>query len=83
MKIGMKVEEHGSVSGPVIPSQDDFPWPHFASLALHKLINLWKLQPLLTNINLNDERSTSITLQPKVHKCDLSFICYLQFIQNE
>jgi len=25
---------------------DDFPWSHFASLAMHNLMNLWELQPI-------------------------------------
>lgn len=66
MKIGMKFEENGAEPIPITPSQDDFPWPHIAALAMHKLINLWNLQPLSTNINLKDEQSTSIKLQPKV-----------------
>lgn len=27
------------------PPQEDFPWPHFASLAMHNLIAHWELQP--------------------------------------
>ncbi|VVC26497.1 Hypothetical protein CINCED_3A019714 [Cinara cedri] len=27
------------------PPQEDFPWPHFASLAMHNLISHWDLQP--------------------------------------
>lgn len=28
------------------PPQEDFPWPHFASLAMHNLITHWELQPV-------------------------------------
>jgi len=28
------------------PPQEDFPWPHFASLAMHNLIAHWDLQPV-------------------------------------
>lgn len=28
------------------PPQEDFPWPHFASLAMHNLIAHWELQPV-------------------------------------
>ncbi|KAE9523948.1 hypothetical protein AGLY_015595 [Aphis glycines] len=39
----MDVEENGSISKPKGSPQDDFPWGHFASLAMYKLINQWKL----------------------------------------
>lgn len=29
---------------------EDFPWPHFASLAMHNLINLWELQPAVSRV---------------------------------
>jgi len=69
----MEVEENGTASKPIKSLQDEFPWAHFGSLAMHKLINLWGLQSSSKDINLQDERSTSIKLPPKVLKCNLSF----------
>ncbi|XP_060855584.1 uncharacterized protein LOC132933289 [Metopolophium dirhodum] len=45
------------------PPQEDFPWPHFASIAMHKLINQWKLQPNSEDISLQDKRSFGIPLK--------------------
>ena len=42
-----KVEESVTSSKPKGPPQEDFPWPHFASLAMHNLIAHWELQSVL------------------------------------
>jgi len=47
--------------------QEDFPWPHIASFAMHKLINQWKTQPTSTDINLQVQSC----LPPKVPKRQL------------
>lgn len=47
--------------------QEDFPWPHFASFAMHKLINQWKTHPASTDIKLQDQSG----LLPKVPKRQL------------
>jgi len=39
MDVQMKVGENGSISKSKEPPQEDFPLPHFASLAIHNLIN--------------------------------------------
>lgn len=33
------------------PPQEDFPWPHFASLAMHNLISHWDLQPTAKSVH--------------------------------
>lgn len=38
-------ENDGAPSKPKGPPQEDFPWPHFASLAMHNLINHWEILP--------------------------------------
>lgn len=38
-------EENTNSVKPKGPPQEDFPWPHFASLAMHNLISHWDLQP--------------------------------------
>ncbi|XP_025406213.1 double-stranded RNA-specific editase 1 isoform X2 [Sipha flava] len=42
-----KIEDESVTSSkPKGPPQEDFPWPHFASLAMHNLIAHWELQPV-------------------------------------
>jgi dsRNA-specific ribonuclease len=42
-----KVEDECVTSSkPKGPSEEDFPWPHFGSLAMHNLITQWELQPV-------------------------------------
>lgn len=55
--------DNGTSVKPKGPPQEDFPWPHFASLAMHNLINHWELQPISKVIP--DE--TSIKVPPKVY----------------
>ncbi|CAI6373224.1 unnamed protein product [Macrosiphum euphorbiae] len=52
--------ENGTVRKPNGPPQEDFPWPHFASLAMHNLIHQWKLQPVSKAINLQEEKPNAI-----------------------
>ncbi|XP_022172564.1 uncharacterized protein LOC111035307 isoform X2 [Myzus persicae] len=58
--------ENGIVSKPKGPPQEDFPWPHFASLAMHNLIHQWELQPVSKAINLQEELPNVIKSPPKV-----------------
>ncbi|XP_022178131.1 uncharacterized protein LOC111039115 [Myzus persicae] len=55
--IEMENGENGTAQKPMGPPQEEFPWPHFASLAMYQLINHWKIQPAPKGINLQDERS--------------------------
>ncbi|XP_025191758.1 uncharacterized protein LOC112592009 [Melanaphis sacchari] len=65
MQVDMEVGENSSVSKPKGPPQEDFPWPHFASLAMHNLINQWELQPVVTKANYVHEEPNVIKSQPK------------------
>jgi len=65
MNVEMEIGENGSVSKPKGPPQEDFPWPHFASLAMHNLINQWELQPVVTKANYVQEEPNVIKSQPK------------------
>lgn len=58
----MEGSENGTTVKPKGPPQEDFPWPHFASLAMHNLINHWELQPITKAAP--DE--TSVKATPKV-----------------
>lgn len=78
----MENEINGKATKPFEPLQEDFPWLHIASFAIHQLINKWKLQPASKDINVQDKSLFSIQLPPKVCKCKLSFIYYLLFILN-
>ncbi|CAI6377387.1 unnamed protein product [Macrosiphum euphorbiae] len=53
--------ENGTVRKPNGPPQEDFPWPNFASLAIHQ----WKLQPVSKAINLQEEQPNAIKSPPK------------------
>jgi len=61
MKTGMEDRENGSVSKPIRPSQDDFPWPHYASLAMYNLLQQWELQPSPRAINLQEKQLDAIS----------------------
>uniref|UniRef100_A0A2S2NGM1 DRBM domain-containing protein n=1 Tax=Schizaphis graminum TaxID=13262 RepID=A0A2S2NGM1_SCHGA len=65
MDVKMEIGENSSVSKPKGPPQEDFPWPHFASLAMHNLINQWELQPVVTKANYVQEEPNVIKPQPK------------------
>ncbi|XP_060854227.1 uncharacterized protein LOC132932054 [Rhopalosiphum padi] len=65
MEVEMEIGENSSVSKPKGPPQEDFPWPHFASLAMHNLINQWELQPVVTKANYVQEEPNVIKSQPK------------------
>ncbi|XP_050063677.1 uncharacterized protein LOC126552786 [Aphis gossypii] len=67
MNFKMEVGESGSISKPEGPPQEDFPWPNFASLAMHYLINKWELQSVFTRGNHVQKKSTVIKPQPKVN----------------
>ncbi|XP_027851881.1 uncharacterized protein LOC114130973 [Aphis gossypii] len=56
MNVEREVGENGSVSKPKGHPQEDFPWPNFAALAMHNLMNQWNIQPV---------ESTVIKPQPK------------------
>ncbi|KAL4089189.1 hypothetical protein QTP88_024251 [Uroleucon formosanum] len=66
MEIVMENGENGTVPKPKGPPQEDFPWPHFASLAMHNLIHQWELQPVSKTINLQEEQPNFIKSPPKV-----------------
>lgn len=53
----MDNRKYGTAQKPTEPPQEDFPWPHFASIAMHKLINQWNLQPDSDDISLQDKQS--------------------------
>ncbi|CAI6377496.1 unnamed protein product, partial [Macrosiphum euphorbiae] len=57
--------ENGTVQKPNGPPQEDFPWPHFASLAMHNLLHQWELQPVSKAINLQEEQPNAIKSPPK------------------
>jgi len=48
LDVQMEVGENGSISKSKEPPQEDFLWPHFASLDMHNLINQWELQLVIT-----------------------------------
>ncbi|XP_008184601.2 uncharacterized protein LOC100573606 [Acyrthosiphon pisum] len=66
IEVDMEDGKNDTVSKPKGPPQEDFPWPHFASLAMHNLINYWELQPVSRDINLQDEQPNVIKSPPKV-----------------
>jgi len=67
LNVETEAGESSSVSKAKGPPQEDFPWPHFASLAMHNLINQWELQPIVTRTNTCvQENLTIIKPQPKV-----------------
>lgn len=55
MKIDKEDGEIGTVSNTKKPLPDNFPWPHFASLAMHNLMEKWEIQPVSEAINLQEE----------------------------
>lgn len=59
----MEDSENGTTSKSKGPPQEDFPWPHFASLAMHNLMNHWELQPTTKVVS----EETSIKPTPKVN----------------
>lgn len=59
----MEDSENDTTTKPKGPPQEDFPWPHFASLAMHNLMNHWDLQPCSKSIS----EETSIKPPPKVN----------------
>jgi hypothetical protein len=77
MEVEMEIGENSSVSKPKGPPQEDFPWSHFASLAMHNLINQWELQPVVTKDNYVQEEPNVIKSQPKVNNYyNLPFTIY-------
>jgi len=71
MNVEMEAVENGSVSKPKGPPQEDFPWPHFVSLAMHNLMNQWKIQPV---------ESTVIKPQPKVNNHLFTITIYFKLL---
>jgi len=65
METEMEDGDNGTVSKHKGPPQEDFPWPHFASLAMHNLIHQWELQPVSKSINLQEEKLNAIKSPPK------------------
>lgn len=55
MDIDMKDSDNGTVPKPKRPLEEEFPWLHFASLAMHKLINHWELQSISKSNPLQEE----------------------------
>lgn len=51
----MEDAENAIVPKPKGPPQEDFPWPHFASLAMHNLINQWELKSVLKSGSSQEE----------------------------
>ncbi|XP_060857475.1 uncharacterized protein LOC132935047 [Metopolophium dirhodum] len=66
IEIDMEDRQNGTVPKPKGPPQEDFPWPHFASLAMHNLIHYWELQPVSKVINLQEGQPNAIRSPPKV-----------------
>lgn len=57
------MEDNDNTSAkPKGPPQEDFPWPHFASLAMHNLIAHWELQPVAKVM----QEETKVKVPPKV-----------------
>lgn len=54
-----EVDESVTSVKPKGPPQEDFPWPHFASLAMHNLIAHWELQPVSKVIQEEIVKTTS------------------------
>jgi len=79
MKTEMEEGENGTVSKPKGPPQEDFPWPHFASLAMHNLIHQWELQPVSKAINLQEEHLNVIKPPPKAKVNNHLFTIYNLF----
>ncbi|XP_060858050.1 uncharacterized protein LOC132935493 isoform X2 [Metopolophium dirhodum] len=63
MEIDMVDGEIGTGPKPNEHPQDDFPWPLFASLAMHNLMHQWKLQPGSKATNLQ-EKQTNVKRSP-------------------
>lgn len=56
------------------PPQEDFPWPHFASLAMHNLISHWDLQP--ASKTMQDVTSGKIPT-----KVNIYFVLYISKLE--
>jgi len=82
MEIVTEDGENGTVPKPKGPPQEDFPWPHFASLAMHNLIHQWELQPVSKAINLQEEQPNVIKSPPKVKVINHLFTIYILFLIN-
>lgn len=65
----MDNNEHNTPEKPKGPPQEDFPWPHFASLAMHNLIAHWELQPVAKVI----QEETKVKVAPKVGLYDIIY----------
>jgi len=57
----IKDGENGTVLKTKEPLHDNFPWSHFASLAMHKLINQWELQAVSKDINLQEQPKVKVS----------------------
>lgn len=69
----MEGSENGSSVKSKGPPQEDFPWPHFASLAMHNLIAHWDLQPVSKSIQ--EEPSNKVAVKV-VYKIFLKILHY-------
>lgn len=78
MEQDMKNKEKGTVPKPKDFLHDDFPWSHFASLGMHKLINQWELQSVSKAITLQDQPNF-IKSPPKVEVNNHLFDTYNLF----
>lgn len=72
MEIDEEDGEVGTVSKTKKPLPDNFPWPHFASLAMHNLMEKWEIQPVSEAINLQEK-------EPKVKMNNRLFTIYNLF----
>lgn len=53
----MNISKNVKSLKPKGPQQDDFPWSHFASLAMHKLIDHWEINSI--EKNMQDYKTTN------------------------
>jgi len=58
------------------PPPDDFPWSHFASLAMHNLINHWEINHVVETHNYVQKQSIVIKPRPKVNNHLFTYINY-------
>ena len=55
-----------AVLSSIVPPQDDFPWPHFVSMAIYNLLHHWGKEDISKPINLQEEKPNVVHLPPKI-----------------
>jgi len=63
----MEVGENYVKSKDKGPSEENFPWSHFASLAMHIVINQWAVKSVVDGAIYAPDESTVIKPQSKVN----------------